>query len=185
MKTTYLLSLCIAVSIVMVSCSETEPTLEEKIESGITKHYQVDSLAYMKITDTLFVADLDSLISTYEESITIYQESNEISQREIDSAKVRLKEAEESLESISFDMLKPFAEENVATWKSIITKQEANILLADSMIAVGQEKIDYYESAKSGAVENKAFYTVKIKINGGDKVVDVNPQFAVIGEFDE
>ena len=168
----------------MVGCADPEPTFDQKLEDAVCDYYQVDSLEYAKVVDTLFVSDLDSLISVYNEAGDIFKEQNVKSKENLDSAEVWKANTQASLDELSFEMLRPFFEENLVSFQKTIEQEKLNMAFADSMIVVGNEWIDYFNEVRSSATGKKALYTVESKIEGEVKFLDVSPEFKVLKELD-
>ena len=100
----------------------------------------------------------------------------------IDSAELRLAEAKVALEEMTFDMLKPFAQETVDSWESTLLIEQSNMTFADSMINVANKELDFIAKARKTAIDDKAFYNVLTSVKGEEKMLFVTPNFQVIRE---
>lgn len=168
--------------LVIQSCSEPTPTFEEQLENCLANHFKVDSVDSYLVIDTVFVANLDSAQTLYQESNIIMETSKTETQTRIDSAEVHLAEAKKALEEISFDILKPFAQETIDSWESTILIEEDNIAFADSMINVANKELEFISTARKTVVDDRAFYNVLTTINGEEKMLFITPNFEVIRE---
>lgn len=177
----FLAALVLAV-LMLQSCSETVPSFDEQMETCITDYFKVDSLDRIEVIDTIFVSELDSLQLIYESLSTDMTESKEGTIVRLDSAKAKLARAENEIKEITFDMLIPFAEQNIEDWKNIIIQEEANIAFADSVKQVAENELAFCKAARKSIKGEKAYYHVVTELNKEEKVLAISPDFKVIRE---
>jgi len=182
MKNLVQLLIVIIFAAVVHSCSEPAPTFEEQLEESLSSYFKIDSVDSYLLTDTVFVANLDSAQALYEESNKIMELSKAETQIRIDSAELRLAEAKVALEEMTFDMLKPFAQETVDSWESTLLIEQSNMTFADSMLNVANIELDFIAKARKTAIDDKAFYNVLTSVKGEEKMLFVTPNFQVIRE---
>jgi hypothetical protein len=170
--------------VVMLSqaCSETAPTFEEQLEACLKSHFEPDSLYSYQIVDTVLVDGLDAEQALIEESKQAMETHKSETGVRKDSAIANLARAESSLQEITFDILIPFAEQNINDWKGVIALEENNLAFADSMISVNESDLDFISNARKSAKDGNAYYYVIAKVKGEDKVVSVSPDFKVLKE---
>ena len=168
--------------LVLQSCSEATPSFEEQIETCVADYFKVDSLESIEVIDTIFVHELDSLQLVYESLSEDMSESKEGTLVRLDSAKAKLERAESEIKEITFDMLIPFAEQNIEDWKNIIIQEESNLAFADSVKQVAEDELAFYEDVRKSIKGEKAYYHIVTELNNEEKVLAVSPEFKVIRE---
>ena len=141
---------------------------------------KVDSVDSYSVVDTVFVSNLDSAKILYEEANSLMDESKIETQIRLDSAVSKLAQSEKDLDAITFEMLIPFAEQNIQSWKDLIIKEKSNIAFEDSMLAVGNNELDFIESARKSAVGDKAYYQILTDVKGRQHLVSISPKYKVI-----
>lgn len=176
-------TLLIILSLFLFSCGADQSAKnKKKIHEAVSAYANPDQVDSIVILDTIMVVTLKEVLATVDSAEFTLDSLSKAIPKMIEETEERLAKAEETLKNLSFPMLKPMWEQNIATDRRTLARQQNLLREVEGDLKNIRTKKRFTEKALENAGEEIGYYMIDGYVEGSGRRYWVSPGFVVLNE---